>query len=37
MIAAAVAVEAANITVPLLAKAVIDDAIAHHERGLLRR
>jgi ATP-binding cassette, subfamily B, bacterial len=35
MIAAAVAVEAADITIPLLAKAVIDDAIAHHERGLL--
>ena len=35
MIAAAVAVEAAEITIPLLAKAVIDDAIAHHERGLL--
>jgi ATP-binding cassette, subfamily B, bacterial len=35
MIAAAVAVEAADITIPLLAKAVIDDAIAHHDRGLL--
>jgi ATP-binding cassette, subfamily B, bacterial len=35
MIAAAVAVEAADITIPLLAKSVIDDAIAHHERGLL--
>jgi ATP-binding cassette subfamily B protein len=35
MIAAAVVVEAADITIPLLAKAVIDDAIAHHERGLL--
>ena len=35
MIAAAVAVEAADITIPLLAKVVIDDAIAHHERGLL--
>ncbi|HEY7279499.1 MAG TPA: ABC transporter ATP-binding protein [Trebonia sp.] len=35
MIAAAVAVEAADITIPLLAKAVIDDAITHHERGLL--
>jgi ATP-binding cassette subfamily B protein len=35
MIAAAVAVEAADITIPLLAKAVIDDAIAQHERGLL--
>ena len=35
MIAAALAVEAADITIPLLAKIVIDDAIAHHERGLL--
>ncbi|HEX4288988.1 MAG TPA: ABC transporter transmembrane domain-containing protein, partial [Trebonia sp.] len=35
MIAAAVAVEAADITIPLLAKVVIDDAITHHERGLL--
>ena len=35
MIAAAVVVEAADITIPLLAKVVIDDAIAHHERGLL--
>ncbi len=35
MIAAAVTVEAADITIPLLAKAVIDDAITHHERGLL--
>jgi len=35
MIAAAVIVEAANITIPLLAKVVIDDAITHHERGLL--
>jgi ATP-binding cassette subfamily B protein len=35
MIAASVAVEAADITIPLLAKVVIDDAIAHHERGLL--
>ena len=35
MIGAAVAVEAADITIPLLAKAVIDDAITHHERGLL--
>ena len=35
MIAAAVAVEAADITIPLLAKVVIDDAIAHHDRGLL--
>jgi ATP-binding cassette subfamily B protein len=35
MIAAALAVEAADITIPLLAKFVIDDAITHHERGLL--
>jgi ATP-binding cassette subfamily B protein len=35
MIAAGIAVEAADIIIPLLAKAVIDDAIAHHERGLL--
>jgi ATP-binding cassette subfamily B protein len=35
MIAAAIAVEAADITIPLLAKVVIDDAITHHERGLL--
>jgi ATP-binding cassette subfamily B protein len=35
MIAAAVAAEAADITIPLLAKAVIDDAVTHHERGLL--
>jgi ATP-binding cassette, subfamily B, bacterial len=35
MIAAAAAVEAADITIPLLAKIVIDDAITHHERGLL--
>ena len=35
MIAAALAVEAADITIPLLAKIVIDDAITHHERGLL--
>ncbi|MGH3207884.1 MAG: ABC transporter ATP-binding protein [Trebonia sp.] len=35
MIAAAVAVEAADITIPLLAKVVIDDAITHHERALL--
>ena len=35
MIAAAVAAEAADITIPLLAKVVIDDAITHHERGLL--
>ena len=35
MILAAVAVEAADITIPLLAKAVIDDAISHHERSVL--
>jgi ATP-binding cassette, subfamily B, bacterial len=35
MIVAAVAVEAADITIPLLAKVVIDDAITRHERGLL--
>jgi ATP-binding cassette subfamily B protein len=35
MIAAAVTVEAADIMIPLLAKAVIDDAITHHERSLL--
>jgi ATP-binding cassette, subfamily B, bacterial len=35
MIGAAIIAEAADITIPLLAKVVIDDAIAHHERGLL--
>ena len=35
MIGAAIIAEAADITIPLLAKTVIDDAIAHHERGLL--
>ncbi len=35
MITAALAAEAADITIPLLAKAVIDDAISHHQRGLL--
>ena len=35
MIAAALAAEAADIAIPLLAKVVIDGAIAHHERGLL--
>jgi ATP-binding cassette subfamily B protein len=35
MIAAATVSAAADIVIPLLAKAVIDDAIAHHERGLL--
>jgi len=35
MVTAALAVEAADIAVPLVTKAVIDGAIAHHERGLL--
>jgi ATP-binding cassette, subfamily B, bacterial len=35
MVTAAVAVEAANIAVPLVTKSVIDGAIANHERGLL--
>ena len=35
MVSAALAVEAADIAVPLVTKAVIDGAIAHHERGLL--
>ena len=35
MIAAALVVEAADIAIPLVTKAVIDGAIAHHERGLL--
>ena len=35
MLAAAIGVETAEIVIPLLAKAVIDGAIAHHERGLL--
>ena len=35
MLLAALATEAADIVIPLLAKAVIDGAIAHHERGLL--
>jgi ATP-binding cassette, subfamily B, bacterial len=35
MIAAALTAEAADITIPLLAKVVIDGAISHHERGLL--
>ncbi|HTR90870.1 MAG TPA: ABC transporter ATP-binding protein [Trebonia sp.] len=35
MVTAALAVEAANIAVPLVTKSVIDGAIAHHERGLL--
>ena len=35
MVTAALTVEAADIAVPLVTKAVIDGAIAHHERGLL--
>jgi ATP-binding cassette, subfamily B, bacterial len=35
MVTAAMAVEAADIAVPLVTKSVIDGAIAHHERGLL--
>jgi len=35
MIAAAVLAEGAEIAIPLLTKAVIDGAIAHHERALL--
>ena len=35
MVSAALVVEAADIAVPLVIKAVIDGAIAHHERGLL--
>jgi ATP-binding cassette, subfamily B, bacterial len=35
MIAAAIGAAAAEIAIPLLAKSVIDSAIAHHERGLL--
>src|SRR6201996_2948154 len=35
MIAAAVVVEAADITIPLLPRAVIDGAVPRHERGLL--
>src|SRR5215475_4279194 len=35
MIAAALAAEGAEIAIPLLIKAVIDGAIAHHDRGLL--
>ncbi len=35
MVSAALAVEAADIAVPLVTKSVIDGAIAHHERGLL--
>jgi ATP-binding cassette, subfamily B, bacterial len=35
MVSAALAVEAADIAVPLVTKSVIDGAIAHHQRGLL--
>jgi len=35
MLVAALGVEAAAIVIPLLAKAIIDGAIAHHDRGLL--
>ena len=35
MVAAAIAVEAADIAVPLIAKDIIDNAITRHERGLL--
>ena len=35
MVSVALAAEAADIAVPLVTKAVIDGAIAHHERGLL--
>ena len=35
MVSVALAVEAADIAVPLVTKSVIDGAIAHHERGLL--
>ena len=35
MVTAALAAETADIAVPLVTKAVIDGAIAHHERGLL--
>jgi ATP-binding cassette, subfamily B, bacterial len=35
MIAAAIAAEGAEVAIPLLIKAVIDGAIAHHERDLL--
>ena len=35
MIVAALAAEGTEIAIPLLAKVVIDGAIAHHERGLL--
>ena len=35
MIAASIVAEGAEIAIPLLIKAVIDGAIAHHDRGLL--
>jgi ATP-binding cassette, subfamily B, bacterial len=35
MVAAAIAVEAADIAVPLIARDIIDNAITRHERGLL--
>jgi ATP-binding cassette subfamily B protein len=35
MLIAALGVEAAAIVIPLLAKAIIDGAIAHHDKGLL--
>jgi ATP-binding cassette subfamily B protein len=35
MLVAALGVEAAAIVIPLLAKAIIDGAIAHHDKGLL--
>ena len=35
MITAAVCAEGAEIAIPLLTKAVIDGAIAHHDRALL--
>ncbi len=35
MLAASLVAQAAEIIIPLLAKSVIDGAIAHHERGLL--
>ena len=35
MIVAALAAEGAEVAIPLLVKAVIDGAIAHHERSLL--
>ena len=35
MLAAALVTVAAQLTIPLLTKSVIDGAIAHHRRGLL--